>query len=179
SQGIFRYFPDEGSAEAVENSFLGRMFIGFRQRFQRINLGGFFAENPVQMSFTPGLSSQGMFSSQMINHFSLNVLGGYTAGVEGFEAAGLFNINQRTVRGFQSAGIFNLAGGDVAGFQAAGILNTVYKNMEGIQVAGIHNQVSGGSGGLQIAGLYNRTDSTAQHQIAGVYNRAEKIRGYQ
>src|SRR5690606_22656627 len=55
--GRFRFIPGESSSEAVENSFLGRMFIGFRQRFQRLNLGGFFADNPVQMSFVPGLSS--------------------------------------------------------------------------------------------------------------------------
>src|SRR5690606_27948142 len=42
-KGRFRYLPDEGTSEALENSFLGRMFISFRQRFQRINLGGFFA----------------------------------------------------------------------------------------------------------------------------------------
>ena len=179
TMGRFRFLPGEGSSNAVENSFAGRLFIGFKQRFQRLNLGGFFAENPVQMSFTPGLSSQGMFSSQMINHFSLNVLGGYTAGVEGFEAAGLFNINQRDVRGFQAAGIFNLAGGEMTGFQAAGILNTVYKSMDGSQVAGLVNRVHGMSKGLQIAGLFNLTDSIALYQLAGLYNRAGKIRDVQ
>lgn len=155
------------------------MFIGFRQRLQRINLGGFFAENPVQMSLVPGLSSQGMFSSQMINHFSVNVLGGYTAGVEGFEAAGLFNINQRAVMGFQVAGIYNLVGGDLKGFQAAGLINSVYKNAHAMQVAGIYNRVKGVSSGLQVAGLINLTDSTAQNQIAGLLNSAEKATGNQ
>src|SRR5690606_15375627 len=179
TMGRFRFLPGEGSSNAVENSFAGRLFIGFKQRFQRLNLGGFFAENPVQMSFTPGLSSQGMFSSQMINHFSLNVLGGYTAGVEGFEAAGLFNINQRSVMGIQVAGITNMVGGDTKGFQAAGIINSVHQSVKGMQVAGILNLVKRTSTGLQVAGIYNRTDSSAQHQISGILNTAEKAKGIQ
>ncbi|MFC4872061.1 hypothetical protein [Negadavirga shengliensis] len=177
--GRFRYYPDDGSAEEMEQSFFGRMFIGVRQRFQRLNLGGFFAENPYQMSFIPGLSSQGMFSSQMINKFSLNLLGGYTAGVDGFEAAGIFNINQRDVRYFQMAGIFNMVGGEVNGFQVAGIFNSVYKNVSGFQVAGLHNHTRGRARGLQVAGLYNRTDSTANHQIAGLINKAKGTTGFQ
>ncbi|MCH7408934.1 carboxypeptidase-like regulatory domain-containing protein [Belliella sp. DSM 111904] len=172
---MLRFIPeDESAIQALENSYFGRMFISFRQRMQRINLGGVFAESPIQMSLTPGLSSQGMSSSQMINHFSLNLLGGYTAGVEGAEVAGLFNINQRDVMGFQTAGIFNAAGGSVQGFQSSGISNMVYKDVKGFQVGGIYNRVKQNVDGFQVAGLINHTDSLAQAQVAGLYNLTGK-----
>src|SRR5690606_33876627 len=177
--GLFRYYQETGSADDVEQSFFGRMFIGFQQRFQRINLGGFFAESPFQMSLTPGLSSQGMFNSQMINTFSLNLLGGYTAGVDGFEAAGIFNINQKDVRYFQMAGAVNVVGGEARGFQAAGISNKVFKNFTGVQVAGLSNQTLQGVRGFQIAGIINQARAEAGHQIGGLINRAYRIRGIQ
>ena len=42
-KNLFRYYQEDGSADEVEQTFFGRMYIGFRQRFQRVNLGGFFA----------------------------------------------------------------------------------------------------------------------------------------
>ncbi|WP_339900871.1 hypothetical protein [uncultured Cyclobacterium sp.] len=187
-----RFYPEDGAVEAMENSALGRLFIGFRQRVQRLNLGGFFAESPMQVSLTPGLSSQGVFNSQMINNFSLNILGGYTAGVEGLEIAGIFNINQKDVKAFQVAGIFNMTGGDVDGFQASGIHNFVYGKVNGFQVGGIYNHVKGevnggqvagiynfsqGSSDIQIAGLLNKTDQANVLQIAGLSNRADRSTG--
>ncbi len=177
--GRFRYKPDDGSADALEQSFFGRVFIGFRQRIQRINLGGFFAESPYQMALVPGLSTQGMFSSQMINKFSLNLIGGYTAGVEGVEIAGIFNINQNDVQYFQYAGIANLVGANMKGLQAAGIHNGVLQNMYGVQVGGIYNRVRNKAIGLQVAGLVNRADSMASHQIAGVVNHTSLASGIQ
>ena len=165
-----RYFPEDSSTEKMEDSYLGRLLIGFRQRVQRLNLGGFFVESPVQVSLTPGLSSRGVFSSQMINNFSLNVLGGYTAGVEGLEIAGIFNINQKNVELFQVAGIFNMTGGSVEGFQAAGILNQVYGDLRGFQTAGIFNHVHGSTRGMQVGGIYNHTEGVSNIQMAGLLN---------
>jgi hypothetical protein len=176
---LFRYYQEDGSAGEVEQSFFGRMFIGFRQRFQRINLGGFFAESPFQMSLTPGLSSQGMFNSQMINKFSINLLGGYTAGVDGFEAAGVFNINQKDVRYFQMAGAVNVVGGEARGFQAAGISNKVLKDFTGVQVAGLSNQTLQEVRGFQIAGIINQAGAEAGHQIGGLINRGHRVKGVQ
>lgn len=175
----FRFIPDDGSTDRLEESFVGRMFIGLGQRFQRINLGGFFAESPFQMSFVPGLGSRGLMASQSINKFSLNVLGGYTAGVEGLEVAGLFNINQKNVKSVQIAGIFNVVGGSAEGLQVGGIYNSVFKNMHGLQVGGLYNHVAKNVPGLQIAGLANRTDSLAHSQIAGLVNHARSARGLQ
>ncbi|WP_339923818.1 hypothetical protein [uncultured Cyclobacterium sp.] len=170
-----RFYPENGVAEAMENSALGRLLIGFRQRVQRLNFGGFFVESPMQVSLTPGLSSQGFFNSQMINNFSLNILGGYTAGVEGLEIAGIFNINQKDVKVFQVAGIFNMTGGDVDGFQASGIHNFVYGNVLGFQVGGIYNHVKGDVKGGQVAGIYNFTDGASDIQIGGLLNKTAQI----
>ncbi|WP_158860804.1 hypothetical protein [Lunatibacter salilacus] len=178
-QNRLRFSPQSGNADALEESFFGRLFIGFRQRVQRINLGGFFGETPYQMSLLPGIGSQGMFGSQMVNHFSLNLIGGYSAGTEGFETAGVFNINQQHTRGVQVAGMANLVGGEMQGVQVAGIYNTVFQKVDGIQIAGLYNFARSGSKGLQIAGLYNRSDSTAGNQIAGLINTTNQTNGFQ
>ena len=178
-KNLFRYYQEDGSAGEVEQTFFGRMFIGFQQRFQRINLGGFFAESPFQMSLTPGLSSQGMFNSQMINKFSLNLLGGYTAGVDGFEAAGIFNINQKDVRYFQMAGAVNVVGGNATGVQVAGISNKVLKKVRGVQVAGVVNHSKEEVQGVQVAGVINQADSESAHQVAGLINRSKVTEGFQ
>jgi hypothetical protein len=174
-----RFTPETENADAVEDSFFGRLFISFRQRVQRINLGGFLGESPYQMSLIPGVGSQGMFSSQMVNRFSLNLIGGYSAGTEGFETAGIFNINQQHARGMQVAGIANLVGGEMNGFQVAGIYNNVFQIVEGVQIAGLYNSANSGSKGLQIAGLYNRSKIRAGNQIAGLVNTTKQSNGVQ
>ncbi|WP_225444086.1 carboxypeptidase-like regulatory domain-containing protein [Echinicola arenosa] len=190
-KGIFEYYGT--SSENVEETFLGRMFIGFRQRMQGINLGGFFAEMPYQVSLVPGLSSHGMLNSQIINHVSLNVWGGYTAGVDGVELAGLFNINKKDVSFVQAAGLFNLVGGNQKGIQLSGLSNKVFgtatgfqatglSNMthefEGFQVAGLFNQATDVKG-IQIGGLFNWSSGDTGVQIAGLFNHAKNAKGMQ
>ena len=120
-----------------------------------------------------------MFNSQMVNKFSLNLLGGYTAGVDGFEVAGVFNITQKDVRYFQVAGAVNVVGGSVAGFQAAGISNKVFKKVIGVQVAGVVNHSKLEVQGIQIAGVINQADTESAHQIAGLINRSKGGKGLQ
>ena len=175
----FRYIPGDSATKALEESFLGKAFIGFKQRLQGINMGNFFAESPVQMSLIPGLSTKGMFSSQTISKFSLNLIGGYTAGIEGMEVAGIFNINKRDVKSLQVAGIFNLVGGSSKGLQVGGIYNSVYKNVDGLQVGGILNQVKGNVKGLQVGGIANYVKDTATVQIAGIVNLADQSQHFQ
>ncbi|PZX54020.1 peptidase associated/transthyretin-like domain-containing protein [Algoriphagus chordae] len=168
----FRYLPGDSTTKALEESFLGRAFIGFKQRFQGINMGSFFAESPVQMSLIPGLSTKGTFSSQTISKFSLNLIGGYTAGIEGMEIAGIFNINKRDVKSLQLAGIFNLVGGSSKGLQIGGIYNSVYGDVAGLQIGGVYNHVRGEVKGLQLAGIMNQANKDAGAQIAGIVNHA-------
>ena len=55
----------------------------------------FFETRPFQVSLVPGLGSHGKMSGQVVNNFSLNVFGGYTAGTNGSELGGLFNIDKK------------------------------------------------------------------------------------
>jgi hypothetical protein len=183
-------------SNVIEASGLGRFFSSSAQRIQSINISGFFANSPFQASLIPGLSSHGMMSSQVVNKASLNVLGGYTAGVEGVEVAGLFNLNKGNVTPVQVAGLFNAVGGTVTGFQVAGLLNTVYQKVDGFQMAGLANidlqdfhgtQLSGGfnivkktTDGVQIGGLTNLALGTLRGvQISPLLNYAKNMKGVQ
>ncbi|MFA4868531.1 MAG: hypothetical protein WC623_10050 [Pedobacter sp.] len=155
----------------IENSGLGRFFISSKQRIQSINIPDFFANTPFQASLTPGLSSHGNMSSQVINKVSLNVLGGYTAGTDGFEMAGLFNITKGDVRKMQFAGLFNQVGGSVYGIQVAGLLNDVRRETKGFQAAGLLNHVKKNTEAFQLAGIVNLSRKNMKgFQAAGVAN---------
>lgn len=165
----------------VERTGMGRFLLSGKQKVQSLNLNHFFTTRPFQVSFTPGLSSQGKMSGQVVNNFSLNVLGGYTAGTNGVEIGGLFNIDKKDVKFFQAAGIFNVDGGKMQGFQVAGINNTVLDTSYGFQAAGINNLVKGKFSGFQVGGIYNGvSDSVKGMQAAGIANFARrKLSGVQ
>ncbi|WP_316820106.1 STN and carboxypeptidase regulatory-like domain-containing protein [Pedobacter gandavensis] len=158
-------------SNAIDKLGIGRFFISSKQKIQNLNIPSFFANTPFQASLTPGLSSHGMMSSQVVNKFSLNVFGGYTAGVDGFEMAGIFNINKGEVRALQAAGAFNVVGGSVQGLQLAGLHNDVRKNMIGFQAAGLLNIVRGKVEAFQMAGLGNIVKGDMKgFQAAGLMN---------
>src|SRR4029079_14552216 len=165
----------------VERTGMGRFLLSTKQQVQSLNLKHFFTTRPFQVSLTPGLSSQGKMSGQVVNNFSLNVLGGYTAGTNGVEIGGLFNIDKKEVKYFQAAGILNVDGGKMKGFQVAGINNTVLDTSYGFQAAGINNLVKGKFAGFQVGGIYNHVaDSVRGVQAAGVANFARrKLSGVQ
>ena len=159
----------------VERTGMGKFLLSTKQKVQSLNLNHFFTTRPVQVSLTPGLSSQGKMSGQVVNNFSLNVLGGYTAGTNGVEIGGVFNIDKKEVKYFQAAGVFNVDGGKMKGFQVAGINNTVLDTSYGFQAAGINNLVKGKFAGFQIGGVYNHVaDSVKGVQAAGVANFARR-----
>ena len=165
-----QYYPNEN--ENLQQTFFGRMMIGFRQQMQGLNIGGFFTEMPVQMSLIPRLSTHGMMNSQIINHASINILGGYTAGVNGVEFGGLFNINRKNANYLQAAGLFNLVGGNSKGVQLAGISNRVLGNSTGFQAAGLFNETRNFEG-FQLSGLYNKAESARGLQMAGLFNKSK------
>lgn len=155
----------------VEGTWLGKVFLSSKLRMQSLNLGKFFVDMPVQGSIIPGLSSQGRMSTQMVNNFSFNMLGGYTAGVEGLEMAGVFNINKKDVRYLQMAGVFNITGGNAIGVQSAGVYNQVMDSVAGLQMAGVVNIVKGRVTGLQAASVYNLSIGKVKGaQFSGVVN---------
>lgn len=155
----------------VERSWFSKLFVSSKQRMQSINLSKYFVDKPYQSSIIPGLGTHGRMGAQVINKFSFNVLGGYTAGVNGFELGGLFNIVKKDVKYVQIGGLFNLAGGSVTGLQIAGVYNQVLKASNGWQFAGVSNFVNNDLTGLQVAGVYNHVWGDAKGVIiAGVAN---------
>lgn len=166
----YKYYPGNNPDGGVEHSRFARFFINSKQLVQGLNLGNFFASGPYQVSLTPGLSTHGMYNSQVIDNFSLNILGGYTAGIAGIELAGAFNINRKDMHFLQAAGVFNFVGGSVKGIQMAGVYNRVLNDASGIQAAGLANKANNFKGGIQMAGLANMNKEVAGFQAAGLMN---------
>ncbi|MCC3155636.1 secretin and TonB N-terminal domain-containing protein [Hymenobacter sp. 15J16-1T3B] len=110
---------------------------------------------PAQISFLGPLGSNGLRSGQTVNNVSINVLGGYAAGVDGFEAAGLVNVDRDTVAGLQVAGLANVVGRHLDGVQAAGLANVLGGPGRGWQAAGLLNLATRPVAGAQTAGLFN------------------------
>lgn len=163
--------PATNDTPRVQQTPLAKLLLSSRQKKQSLNLKEFITSRPFQVSFLPGFTTHGQLGSQVISNFSLNILGGYTAGVNGFEAAGLFNIDKSKVKGMQVAGIFNVVGNRTRGFQAAGLTNLVLDSVSGLQTAGINNIVKGPFNGLQIGGIQNHvTGKFSGVQISGVVN---------
>jgi hypothetical protein len=166
---------------SVEKTWLGRWFISSREVIQSMNLIDFFANKPIQFSLTPGLGTHGRMAAQVVNKFSLNVIGGYTAGINGFEIAGVFNIDKNDVKYVQYAGTFNTVGGKVTGMQIAGGYNLDLDSLHGFQAAGAGNNVKGGLQGVQLSGVFNRVEKKIMGvQATGVYNQdLDTIKGVQ
>ncbi|MBC9932377.1 LA_2272 family surface repeat-containing protein [Chitinophaga qingshengii] len=137
----------------VEKTWWARTMLSSRQKVQGINIAGFFADKPYQFSLAPGLGTHGKMSSQVVNKFSVNVVGGYTAGVDGFELGTLFNIVKGDVQKVQIAGGVNIVGGKTRGVQIAGVHNQVLDSMNGVQIGGVSNVVEGNQDGVQISGV--------------------------
>jgi hypothetical protein len=161
----------------VQRTALGKFFLSSRLKMQSINLNRFFTVRPVQVSFTPGLSSNGRMNGQVVNNFSFNVLGGYSGGVNGAEIGGIFNLDKKDVQYAQVAGVVNLVGGNMKGVQVGGVQNTVLNNASGVQIGGVVNYTKGAFTGVQVSGLVNYTKRLKGVQI-GVINIADSSSGY-
>lgn len=168
------YTIDTVAITNVERNWLARRLLTTSQVINSMNLNHFFARQPLQFSLVPGLGSHGRMGAQVINKFSLNVVGGYTAGVNGFEFGSLFNIVKHDVRYVELAGLFNIVGGQVKGFQFGGLYNAVSDSVSGVQVGGIANVVHKNTNGLQIGGIFNKVQSAQGLQLAGITNIIQK-----
>ena len=152
---------------------------------------------PVQFTFVPPVSSNGVESGKYINNFSLNLIAGYNGGVDGVEIGSFMNINKTYVKGFQVAGFANINGGyadgmlisgftnvvgdSAKGLQVAGFLNLTGDKAAGAQIAGFANLVAGNNNGLQISGFSNISAGKVNGtQIAGFANIAtDEVEGVQ
>lgn len=156
----------------VERSWFSRLLVSSKLKTQSLNLRKFFVDKPYQFSLIPGVGTHGKMSGQVANKFSFNILGGYTAGVDGVEIAGLFNIDTKDVQYVQAAGLFNVVTGNVEGVQLAGISNYIKSKATGVQAAGIMNKAKKVQG-VQAAGIFNVAfDSVVGIQMAGFVNGA-------
>ena len=170
------YRADPGTSSSVENTAIGNLFISAKRKIQNLNLRHFLVNRSFQISLAPGISSRGLLSPQVSNNLSFNVTGGYTGGVNGFEIAGLYNINKDDVNALQFAGVFNLVGGSVNGLQLAGVHNMALGNVKGIQIAGFVNRSEGVVRGLQVSSLLNYAQSLRGIQV-GLINVADSSSG--
>lgn len=141
----------------------------------------------AQVSFLPYLGTNHRLSGSVVNRFSLNVLAGYSGGVDGLEVGGLLNLVRGpvtgvqvggfgnlvrgTLRGVQVGGFFNQNFGETHGPQIAGFLNSNWQDAEGVHVAGFVNFSRKNSRAVQVAGFANAvTGSMRGAQIAGFTN---------
>ena len=165
------------SSGSVEKNWWARFLVSSRQRIQSLNLTHFFTHGNAQISLLPFLGNHGWMSGQVSNKYSLNIIGGYSAGVDGIEAGGIFNIDRRDVHGFQAAGVLNLVGGNVRGVQVAGVVNIAIKNVTGVQAAVYKNVCKDTVKGLQVSILSNNAGLLKGVQI-GFFNIADSSTGY-
>ncbi len=167
----YRYYPDDATDGRVEHSRFARFFLSSKQLLQGLNVGNFFASSPYQVSLVPRLSTHGLYNSQVVDHVSINLIGGYTAGINGAEFGGLFNINRKDVRLFQAASTFNFVGGSSTGVQLAGLYNRVLGKATGFQFAGLANNTNRFKGGFQLGLLANKTEQfSGGFQLAALAN---------
>lgn len=134
-----------------------------------------------QFSLVPFVGTNGTFSGNVVNDYSFNLLGGYSAGTHQLELGGLFNINRGDMQGVQMAGLFNQVGGKVDGVQLAGLFNSNMDSVNAVQLAGLANITTGPVDGVQIAGIANFSPKKVEGvQLAGVMNfTAEDLYGSQ
>lgn len=139
---------------------------------------------PAGVDFVPGAGSSSHFGLSTTRRFSLNILGGYGAGIAGVELGGLANIESTFACGLQLAGIVNIVAGPVEGLQLAGIanaaghvtggqgslINVAAGEVEGAQI-GILDVATGEIDGVQ-AGVVNFARGDVLGLQLGVLNVA-------
>lgn len=176
SDGGFSYLP--GDLSKLDKTRLGRLFATSAQKIQALNLGALIKQAPFQASLVPGLGTHGSLSGQVINTISLNLAGGYNAGVNGVEI-GLFNLDRSDVKSFQLGVLFNTVGGSVKGVQIGGAFNQVLSDVKAIQIGGAFNNVEGEVNGAQAALGFNTAAGLNGLQAAALNITSKKSSGIQ
>lgn len=117
---------------------------------------------PFQVTFVSPLGTNGQDCGRTVNIFSLNVIGGYAAGLEGMELGGVANVEKDYVNGVQMAGVANVVKGKTNGIQMSGFANVVGDTTKALQGAGFINVVNGAFTGIQTAGFANVTSGSVK-----------------
>jgi hypothetical protein len=121
---------------------------------------------PFQITFVSPLGTNGYDCGRTVNTFSLNMIGGYAAGLEGVELGGVANIERDYVVGVQMAGFCNVVKGTTEGIQLAGFTNICGDSIKALQASGFCNVVNGSVSGMQNAGFCN-VDKGAMNGFQG------------
>ncbi len=135
-------------------------------------------ERNFQISFVSPLGTNGAQSHLVTNKYSLNVLGGYSAGNRILELGSIYNVNTNYTSGAQFAGIANYTGTSDDAAQFAGIVNIAASGESTFQGAGIAN-VTQDVEGMQAAGIANIAKSVEGVQAASIANIAQSVDGVQ
>ncbi|MPR35514.1 STN and carboxypeptidase regulatory-like domain-containing protein [Salmonirosea aquatica] len=135
---------------------------------------------PFQASLMPFIGTNQQLSGNVINDVSVNLLAGYSLGVNLLELGLGFNVVRWDVKGLQAAGLANLVGRQVNGVQVAGVANMVIGSVEGIQASGIVNLTAEDFRGLQMGGINVTGRDLYGWQLASGLNVARTVhRGHQ
>lgn len=135
---------------------------------------------PFQASLMPFIGTNQQLSGNVINDVSVNLLAGYSLGVNLLELGLGFNVVRWDVNGFQAAGLANLVGREVNGLQVAGVANLVIGSVEGVQASGIINLTAEDFRGLQLGAVNVTGRDLYGWQIATGLNVARTVhRGHQ
>jgi len=168
------------SSYIKQRTRVGQFLLSASQKIQDLNIGHFIATKPYQVSLVPGIGTHGKLSMQVVNDVSLNIVGGYNAGVRGAELGLFFNLNKYDVRDFQLGGVFNITGGNQAGVQVAGATNIVRGSLTGVQVSLGYNHVEQSTTGIQASLICNYTHyNTKGLQVAGANISSQHVDGIQ
>lgn len=124
-----------------------------------------------QASIIPYIGTNWRITGSITNRFSLNLLAGYTGGLDGVEVGGLLNIDRRDISGVQIGGLGNIVGGVGSGWQIGGLFNYDLGRFRGVQIGGLMNYVPDTISGVQIGGLTNIVTGRIKGvQLAGLTN---------
>lgn len=125
-------------------------------------------ERDFQISFISPFGTNGVDSHLISNKYSVNILGGYSAGNSILELGSLYNVNTDFTKGAQFAGITNYTGKSDKALQFAGILNISTSGESMFQAAGIAN-IADKVNGVQL-GLVNIANSYENGLPIGLIN---------
>ncbi len=131
---------------------------------------------PFQASIMPFIGTNRELSGNVVNDFSLNLLAGYSLGVDIAEAGLGFNLVRGNVCCLQAAGVANVVGRDVKGVQTAGVANLVIGDFLGFQTATALNVTAGDFQGVQLGGINVAGGTLEGWQLFGAMNVANRVR---
>ncbi|AUX23716.1 hypothetical protein SOCEGT47_042460 [Sorangium cellulosum] len=117
----------------------------------------------------PLVGTSGVVGTNVVRRYSLNLLGGYTAGVDGVELSAGVNIESSFLCGAQISVVGNLVAGPVRGAQVTGGVN-LSTSLHGAQI-GLVNLAVGPVGGAQ-TGLANLAVGPVDGAQTGLANVA-------